>query len=500
MKRPCVRITRVFSEYYSPLLLFALYTAVILKATAQQLISMEELAQAAIESALRTGVSFADIRIEDTKTAVIEMVDGVTRRSLASRLKGAGLRAFIDGAWAFVQTTDLTPRGMREAGSSVAKMALATRSRVGERYDLSGPAFEGRVELKVQEPFDRLSMEEKVAFAKMIDDQTREFDKRISNTRTVYTELWTNLYVANSLGTKVYIENALPRITANPTAKDGSSKQRAFKTLSMRGGFELMRTKQAQTIGEEAAKLAVELLSSVAVEGDVYDVIMDPIFNGVMVHEAFGHACEADSWLAHQTVLEGKVGETVGPDNMNLSDDPTLPGQRGTFEYDWEGTKTKKRRLVVNGVLTNLLHSLETSCRLGMEANGAARAQSFMSPPIPRMSNTFMEPGNWGVDELIRDTKRGVLLCDFNYGYTEPSKGQFMFQASYGYMIENGELGQIVRDASIAGQILEVLPKVDAIGNDLRMEAGTCGKDGQMVPDNSGGPHARVRAVPVGGM
>jgi TldD protein len=116
------------------------------------------------------------------------------------------------------------------------------------------------------------------------------------------------------------------------------------------------------------------------------------------------------------------------------------------------------------------------------------------------MSNTFMEPGDWGVDELVSDTRQGILLCDFNYGYTEPSKGQFMFQASYGYLIEGGEAGQMVRDVSIAGQILEVLPKIDAVANDLKLEAGSCGKGGQWVPDMSGGPHARIRAVPVGGM
>jgi TldD protein len=219
-----------------------------------------------------------------------------------------------------------------------------------------------------------------------------------------------------------------------------------------------------------------------------------------MTHEAFGHAAEADNWPAHTTVLEDKIGEQVGPNHLNLSDDPRMAGKRGSFEYDWEGTKTRKRFLVKNGILTELLHSLETASRLNMDANGATRAQSFMYPPIPRMSNTFMEPGDWSVDEMIEDTKEGILLCNFNYGYTEPSKGQFMFQASHGYIIENGELRQMVRDVSLAGQILEILPKIDAIAKDFELEAGTCGKDGQGVSAMSGGPHARIRATPVGGM
>jgi TldD protein len=389
---------------------------------------------------------------------------------------------------------------MREAGASVAKLALATRDKVAEKFEIDGPTFKDKVPMSVKKRFQDVPIETKIEFVKHIDSQAREFDERVVNTRTVYGDLWTELHVFNSLGTSVYIENNLPRIISVVTAKEGNNRQRGFLSIGTKGGFEKMEEDAAQNLGTKAAKLAVDLLSSEAAKGGIYDVIMDPVLNGVMVHEAFGHAAEADNWPAHATVLEDKVGKEVGPDVLNLSDDPTMKGERGSFEYDWEGTKTKKRFLVKDGVLTELLHSLETASRLDMEPNGAARAQSFMYPPIPRMSNTFMEAGDWDKDELIADTKNGILLCGFNYGYTEPAKGQFMFQANYGYMIENGEIGQMVRDVSLAGQILEILSKIDAIGSDFEMDAGTCGKSGQGVPDMSGGPHARVTQIPVGGM
>ncbi len=461
---------------------------------------MEYLARAAIESALKAGVRFADIRIESTTSTVIEVSDGVTRRCVAARLRGAGIRAFIDGAWAFAQTSDLTTGGMRDVGESVARLALATRSRVAHKFDIDGPTYHDHVEMDVKVPLDQVPIDEKMILSKTIDEQMRQFDKRIINTRTIYSDTTTELFIANSLGTEIHMKTFLPRLSAVSTSKDGASRQRAFKSFGMRGGFEVMKSETVQNLGTNASELAIQLLSSVAVKGGNYDVVMNPVLNGVMVHEAFGHACEADNWPAHTTVLEDKVGKSVGPEELNLSDDPTLASLRGSFEYDWEGTKTKKRHLVKNGILTELLHSLETSSRLGMIANGAARAQSFMSPPIPRMSNTFMEPGDWEVDEIIEDTQHGLLLCDFNYGYTDPSKGQFMFQANYGYFIENGVLGQMVRDVSLAGQILDVLAKVDAIAKDFVMEPGTCGKAGQQVPDTSGGPHARIRDIPVGGM
>ena len=461
---------------------------------------MEDLAQAAIEAALNTGVSFADIRIENSTTTIIELNDGITRQSMASRMKGAGIRAFIDGAWAFAQTTNLTPEGMRTTGESVAKLALATREKVAEKFTIDGPTYVAKANLKVKKPFEDVSIEEKMNFVQMIDDQARDFDERIVSTRTIYGELTSEIHIANSLGTSVTLHNAIPRIISVPTAKEGNNRQRFQKSLSLRSGFEQMETEDAQNIGARAAKFAIELLSSKVAEGGIYDVVLDPALNGVVTHEAFGHATEADNWPAHATVLEDMIGEEVGPNYLSISDDPTLEGMRGSTEYDWEGTKTKKRLLVKDGVLTDLLHSLETSSRLEMEPNGAARAQSFMHIPQPRMSNTFMEPGDWGVDEIIEDTKHGILLCSYNYGYTQSAKGQFMFQASHGYMIENGEKGQMVREVSLAGNILEVLAKVDAIGNDFELEGGTCGKDGQNVPTMTGGPHARIRQVPVGGV
>ncbi len=461
---------------------------------------MEDLATVAIEAALKAGASFTDVRIENTATTIIEINDGVSKQSMASRLKGAGIRAFIEGAWAFAQTTDLTPSGMRATGESVAKMALATREKVADKFEIDGPSFQDRFEYKVKKPFNSISIDEKMSLVKMIDDQSRDFDKRIASTRTVYGDMHTELYIANSLGTNVFSENSLPRIISAPTAKDGTNRQRILKSVGVRGGYEVMDTDAAQNIGNTAAELVIELLSSIAAKGGSYDVVMDPVLNGVMTHEAFGHAAEADNWPSHSTVLEDKVGKEVGPEYLSIIDDPTLEGKYGSFEYDWEGTKTKKRTLVKDGILTELLHNIETSNRLDMELNGSARSQSFMHAPLPRMSNTFMEPRDWAVEELIQDTKNGILLCSYNYGYTQSAKGQFMFQASHGYIIENGEKGQMVRDVSLAGNILEVLAKVDAIGNDFELDAGSCGKGGQAVPTMAGGPHARILNVPVGGM
>ncbi|MFW9944619.1 MAG: PmbA/TldA family metallopeptidase [Candidatus Sifarchaeia archaeon] len=194
---------------------------------------MEDLAQAAVEAALDSGATFADVRIENTVTTIIEMSDGVTKRSLASRLRGAGIRAFVDGAWTFGQTTDLSPKGMRDTGVSLGRLAVATKSKVVERFDIDGPTFKDRVEYKVKTPFEDISFEDKMAFTKMIDDQAKSFDNRIVNTRTIYGDLWTRMYTANSLGTSVWSETSLPRIISVSFAKDGTSRRTENKEIQL---------------------------------------------------------------------------------------------------------------------------------------------------------------------------------------------------------------------------------------------------------------------------
>ena len=460
---------------------------------------MEELGNIAIETAKKLGADFADIRIETSKKTNIEVNNGITKSALVARQKGAGFRSFVDGAWSFGHTSDLTPKGIRELATSVTRLSLATKKWIDEKFQIEGPSNVDKVESKAKKPINKAPIEDKIELARSIDSMMNEIDERIINRRVLYREVWSELFIANSLQSNVLMTFPEVAVLSFCTVKDGTNRQSAHLARGFSGGLEMLDSKAIERYSNEPTEIALELLSSRAVEGGVYDVIVDPALNGGLIHEAFGHACEADSFTSGSSVLEGKLGTAVGPKHINIIDDATMEGHIGSAPYDWEGTKTTKRNLVTNGVLSEYLHSLNSSSKLGMLANGAARAMSFKHPPIPRMSNTFMEPGDWDLDELIEDTKQGVIMCNLNYGYTDSSKGQFMFKSNHGYLIENGEKGQIIRDASIAGLILDILPKIDAVCNDFDYDAGSCGTMAQMVRVMSGGPHARIRQVPIGG-
>ncbi|MHA2232348.1 MAG: TldD/PmbA family protein, partial [Candidatus Hodarchaeales archaeon] len=282
-------------------------------------------------------------------------------------------------------------------------------------------------------------------------------------------------------------------------AKEQNNRQEATKRMGFTAGFEKSIIDQFSGLGQESAEVAIDLLSSTMVKGGTYNVILNPDLTGLLMHEAFGHACEADNLLSHTTILEDQIGTSLGPDYLSISDDPMIPQAFGSFEYDWEGTKTKKRFLVKNGVLSEFLHNLETASVVNAEGNGAARAQDFMFPPVCRMSNTFVEPSDWKYNEMLAETREGLMLCDSVYGYCSPSDGMFTFRTHHGYLIENGEKTGIVRGVSLAGQILDILEKIEAIGNKIFLTPGGCGKWWQYASVALGGPYVRVDSIPVGG-
>ena len=460
---------------------------------------MENLAELAIKTGLDLGMSFVDIRIETTRMTSMEVVKGVTMKTLIANHTGAGIRTFANGSWAFGHTSDLTASGITKAVESLSRMASATTKWVDMDFEIDAPTFSGKAKYRAKGPINNATIEEKIEVAQSIDHQLRQADSRVMHTRVRYRDVWKARYVANSLQTEAHQETGQITITPICTVKESANIQKAAIGYGLTGGLGDISEQVMYDLGTKPAKIAVGLLDSVSLKGGVYDVIADPVLNGAMIHEAFGHGCEAVNHTAGSSVLKGKLNSAIGPETVSITDDPTLEHHIGSYEYDSEGTPARKRELVRDGVLTEFLHDLDTAARLEMEPNGAARATSFMHPPIPRMSNTFMEPGDWGLDELVQDTKHGVLMCDVNYGYADSSKGQFMFQAPYGYQIQDGERTKMIRDASIAGLITDILWKIDGVSNDFSYDVGECGTQNQMVLVMSGGPYVRIRQVPVGG-
>jgi TldD protein len=264
-------------------------------------------------------------------------------------------------------------------------------------------------------------------------------------------------------------------------------------------GYEILNDGILMEKAREAAMSTIRLLGARSAPSGKFTVIADPDLAGVFAHEAVGHATEADLVLSGDSILKGVMGQKIGNELVSIFDDPTIPAGFGSFPYDDEGVKARKKMLIENGVLMEFLNSRETAGKMNTEPNGSARAQSAGSSPLVRMSNTMIGNGDQSFEELIEDIDYGVYLKGTRGGQVDTAKGMFQFNAAEGYLIEKGNLISPLKDVSLSGSTLETLNNIDALANDFRLGSpGFCGK-GQLVSVCDGGPHIRIRNAVVGG-
>ncbi len=463
---------------------------------------MEDIAVKAVEHARKLGAEFADIRAENVTGTNIVVMDGKTKTIASLVESGCGIRAFIGGGWGFAVTNDLGQSHVKKAAEAAVKMARASSSKAKVKFRIPERRGLRKTEVyKCRERPSEVRVEDKIAFALEQDGLMRRADPRIKSTNARYDDLEGERVVANSFGTVVRTRETWTLGACSAWARSDGIMQRGHDAVGNVGGYELMSTKGALAIGDKAASMALRLLNSKPPPAGNFTCVLDSKLTGLMAHEAFGHACEADAVLAGACVLEGKLGQVVADEQVSLIDDPTIEGTFGYFGYDWEGVKSSRHVLIENGVLKGLMHNLETSARMGVPTNGAARSQAFNSPPIIRMSNTFIAPGGWKRDEVIEETRNGLLAVGAQNGYVEPAKGQFMFRCDEAYEIKDGEVGKMFRDASLSGVILEVLKNVKCVASDFRLgDPGYCGKGGQTARTTDGGPHMCITDIVVAGL
>jgi TldD protein len=463
---------------------------------------MEDLIMRLVERGVgEFGAEFVEARYERTKGTGLTVADGVTREVVGALNLGLGVRAFIGGAWGVSATTVLTESLVEDTVRSAIKIAKKASETTKERFKLkAGEAAEGVSEVPVKIKPQDISLAEKLKFVLELDRQAKSFSSKVVNTNSFMGETTGQIMIINSFGTHVTKQISRMRAGASVYVADNGVRERGSESIGGTGGYEVVQSEAAQVLGQVAAERAVKLLDAKPAPSGRFTVVMDPRLVGVFIHEAFGHACEADSVLTGSSILEGRVGSKMGKESVTAIDDPTIKGLYGSFNFDDEGTPTHARVLIDKGVLKGYLHSIETASRMGEETNGAARAQDYATTPIVRMSNTYIAPGDCKPEEVFDGVKHGIYAVGSEYGYVIPANGQFTFKCEYAHVIEDGEPKELIRDAALSGLILESLNNVEAIGQDLGFEPGVCGKSGQSVPVTTGGPHVRITNVVVGGM
>ena len=473
----------------------------------------------ALQSLILKKNEFADVRGFESKTLNFQYRKGEVEQTVSQRLSGVAARVLANGAWGFSTTEEKDQKSIEKALKTAYKLAVSTGTRVKNKVVTNTElAFQARNILKPDVNPADIGIEEKYAIAARGERTLGSHSKEIVNSLFLWGESTQRETIVNSNGTNVTTDYGIFRITMQATSRRADVIQNVSESFGANSsGLKAVLAVNVETEAEVLAKRAVSLLDAVPAPRGRHDIVMEPSLVGVYIHEAFGHASESDAVLENRSVLKNKIGRNLGIDEINVVDDPTIPDLRGSFRYDSEGTPTQKRDIVTEGVLVGYLNSLETSERLrrGSEqiegitgdpfsANGAGRSQDFRHVVMPRMSNTYVGNGKNSFEELLEKVRNGIYLQYSYGGYVQPVKGEFFFSSQGGYLIENGELTNPIRNSAMSGLTLEVLQNTIGVGNDLGFKfPGICGKPSstgtQLLPVTGGGPHLAVRNVVVGG-
>ncbi len=443
------------------------------------------------------GAQYAEARAQTLSKTSFTMKEKRVEAAKQGIEKGVALRVLVNGAWGFASVGSLSEEILAEAASDACSMAKAASARVKNPIRLAETkVVEDHVQTEPRKNPADISIEDKIGTAFATSEFTLKWDKRIKSCTIDYFDLTGTSYFANSQGT--YIEQDKLYVWSRLTASALQSGVYTFSSeeIGSTSGYELFDLETPEALGERLAKRATEQLKAKAPKGGNFPVVLGPNVVGVFVHEAFGHLAEADLALAGG-VLGDNLGVKIASDLVTFYDDGTVDGGFGSFKYDDEGVPSKKTLLIKNGVVAGLMHNRETAQKYNAQPTGNARAEDFRVEPIIRMRNTYMAPGDRTFEELFEGVKEGYFFKSFRGGQANLD-GTFQVGIQEAYEIVNGELGEPVRDASISGNTLETLLKVNGVGKDFQLNAGRCGK-GQMAFVGDGGPHIRVSEVTVGG-
>ncbi|RAP51309.1 MAG: hypothetical protein BZ133_03370 [Methanosphaera sp. SHI613] len=440
---------------------------------------------------LEKTVDYADIRAGESINNSIIMKDSKIDNVDTGNDFSVGIRVLQNGAWGFAYTTDIND--VQKAADKATLLANQLSSDVELSQTKANEDF---VKSNAKIQIEDITIEDKINLIKEADDAAK-IDGIVS-TNISFSESQSNSILLSTDGTNIQSENNRIVLSMNSVADNGQVMQFGHESLGGVQGFELIENADLESFGRGISEKAISLLDAKAAPSGDFPVIFDPELTGVFIHEALGHASEADIILQNDSILKDKIGQKIGSELITVIDDATRKDGFGHFAYDVEGSNSNKNVLVEDGVLKTVLSSRASAKKLGLESSGNARS-SIKNQPLVRMSNTYIKPGDSSFDELIEDMHDGIYLKGSRGGQVDTGKGIFQFNAVEAYQIENGELSTHLRDVSLSGSTLDILNNVVGVGSDFKLNVGFCGKDGQTVPVGDGGPHIKVSKATVGG-
>ena len=490
-----------------------------------------------VAEGLRQGGDWCDLYFEDTSYHDLLLRDGIVGSGGYHVDYGCGIRVLKGEktGYAYAETTDLP--SLHQAAKAAGSIASACGSgtpgpqnfaslipptapqRVPPVHETTGghgladlgtatyAAIAGGAEAAVAnyypetKPWAEAEVAGFVPFLRRLEAGIRSRDSRVLKVVAILSYSVSDIVMYNSLGELTADHRPLGSISVQVIFRQGERTENNTVSRSLRMGAEFV----SEAVLEDLVSRAVEGIDARfearRPKGGRMSVVMGAGASGILLHEAMGHAFEADFNRKGQSIFSERMGQRICRPGINILDDGTLPASRGACNFDDEGVPGQKTWMVTDGVLTSYLHDRISAGYYGVAPTGNGRRESFRYNPIPRMRATYMESGPDGsCEDLIASVRRGVYVDQFANGQVKIGEGDFTFFVKSGFLIENGRLTMPVKDINIIGNGPQALADIQAVAGDLKVDEGTwtCGKE-QSVAVSCGIPSVLISNLTVGG-
>ncbi|MBR2255036.1 MAG: TldD/PmbA family protein [Candidatus Methanomethylophilaceae archaeon] len=451
---------------------------------------------AAVQRMRDLGAGFSDARSQTVRTTGVSSMNGELRQLTEKSTGGVCLRAWIGGRWGYGTATSFERKDIMTAAEDAVRNA---RGDGIPGLELEPASVRKHLRADVRIHPDTVELSEKISAA-MDLDRAQTIDERIVNSVGSYAEEVKTNHIVNSAGSDISWEEVRTICRAVSVASDGGHMEQYYEGPDSTRGFEIVRDADLESIGRTAATEAIATLSAERAPSGHMTVISDPMVSGLLAHEAMGHASEGDEITKHRSFLSDAVGRKVASDIISMYDNGTVPGAHGSIPFDDEGTPSSCTKIIDHGTYTGYMHSLETASRLGCRPTGNGRAENFGKRVWVRMTNTYFGPGEWDKDELVSETRDGILCDKMVNGMEDPVGGCFEAKCLRGYRIRDGEIAGMVQSFTLTGKSVEILCSADALTKEVILDGGMCGKGIEdWVRVSSGGPYMRAKMIVGGG-
>ena len=445
-----------------------------------------------LATALMQGGEYADIFIEDTRISSMVLQDSKVSQAQQVCLYGAGIRAVKGTQTGYAYTMDLSERAMLQAARFAGSMFGCNSCREA--------ILATTKQLCTSNPAETLSPDKVRQLLLLVEQKAHTLDASVIKVKAYVSQRMQEVQFASSDGTAFHDFRPRTSLSISIVMERNGQTQMGYASRMLQMGAEFFSDALIEEVVREAIKQTDHLFSASQIEGGEMPVVMAAGSSGILLHEAIGHAFEADFIRTGDSIFTGKLGQEICNPSISIVDDGTLPNDAGMLRYDDEGIPGQRTILVEKGRLNSYLYDRISARHFGVEPTGNGRRESFRCVPIPRMRSTYMLPGEAKEEDIIRSVKRGIYAQSFTNGQVQIGAGDFTFFMKTGYLIEDGKLTRPLRDLNIIGNGPEALQRISMVGDNLRIDhsASMCGKEWQKVAVSQGLPTVLIDKLIVG--